>query len=491
MLCWAGLAAADDGYVSVTNTAIGEYRSDNQNGEDDDDNYGIMLDRLNVNGGYKDISAFTRVDATRFFEPPTESFANQLRLERIGGTYVLDDWTIELGDFYNQYGQGLVLSVRKLDEAGIDIAIRGAHLRYEGDQHTLDAFAGVANAANMDAISQHSVEDVNDILSGFNYELAPSESVKVGFYGLYNQPEERILDTRDYTLNSGLYIDFPGLAEWLVLYMEYAVQQRVLAESPQAGSAAYVNTELRWGDFSISNETMLLNEFEQKGSRNTALDSRFDYSRPPTLERLDQEVLNNRDVMGTRFRVEYYFFDWDLLLFLNSMYRINDWAEESELHQFHGFIGGELNFDEGTSRLTSMTGYRHEQQWGATEPFKTIVHFDVDYLQYLGGDFSLHLTSNTWYRWFADINFLQGSTFLGIEKSGLGGATFELGYDTFDPTPGVRNVFYAGIFTWEVSESIRLSSTIGNQRGGIKCIAGVCREYPAFSGVKGALITRF
>jgi hypothetical protein len=482
---------AQDGHVSVTNTAVGEYRTDNQNGNPDDDNYGAFIDRFNINGGFGDVSASARLDAERFLEPPSEDFENQFRLERLNAKYNFNDWVFEAGDFYNQYGQGLVLSVRKLDEAGIDIAIRGGHLRYEGSTHTVDVFAGVANSANMDSISQHAVEDKMDILTGYNYEFYPTDSLRVGTYGLYNQPEERILDTTDYTLNAGVYMDLPSLADWLILYMEFAVQQKLLADSPAPGSAAYVNSELRFGDFAIIDEAMFLNEFEQKGSRNTALDNRFDYSRPPTLERLDQEVINNRDVLGNRLRVEYFFFDWDLLLFANGMYRINDITEDSELHQLHGYTGAEFNFDEGASRVTSMTGYRHEQQQGATEPIKTIQHLDVDYLQYLGSGFSLHLTSGTQYRWFADKNYLQGSTFAGIEKAGIGGVTFELGYDTFDPTPGVRNIFYAGIFSWEVTDEIHLSGTVGNQRGGIKCIAGVCREYPAFSGAKGTLITRF
>jgi hypothetical protein len=31
----------------------------------------------------------------------------------------------------------------------------------------------------------------------------------------------------------------------------------------------------------------------------------------------------------------------------------------------------------------------------------------------------------------------------------------------------------------------------GSQRGGIKCVAGICREYPAFTGVRAEVVTRF
>lgn len=45
----------------------------------------------------------------------------------------------------------------------------------------------------------------------------------------------------------------------------------------------------------------------------------------------------------------------------------------------------------------------------------------------------------------------------------------------------VRKFFFAGIIAREVIDALKISATIGTQRGGIKCISGVCREYPAFA----------
>ena len=34
----------------------------------------------------------------------------------------------------------------------------------------------------------------------------------------------------------------------------------------------------------------------------------------------------------------------------------------------------------------------------------------------------------------------------------------------------------------EITKKVKLRSTVGTQRGGLKCVGGVCRVYPSFSG---------
>ena len=79
---------------------------------------------------------------------------------------------------------------------------------------------------------------------------------------------------------------------------------------------------------------------------------------------------------------------------------------------------------------------------------------------------------------------------IGVEKSGTAALTIEIGYDTQDPTEGVSNMFLAAILSWEINEMFRLRAIAGTQRGGIKCIAGVCRDFPEFAGARAELVTR-
>ena len=78
----------------------------------------------------------------------------------------------------------------------------------------------------------------------------------------------------------------------------------------------------------------------------------------------------------------------------------------------------------------------------------------------------------------------------GIEKAGLGSASLEWGVDTQNRSEGVRQQFFAGIFNLDLSQFFLIKATIGSQRGGIKCVGGVCRDFPEFSGYRLQLIAK-
>ena len=42
----------------------------------------------------------------------------------------------------------------------------------------------------------------------------------------------------------------------------------------------------------------------------------------------------------------------------------------------------------------------------------------------------------------------------------------------------------------EIMDELDLTATVGTQRGGIKCISGVCREFPAFAGGRIEVVGR-
>ena len=486
-------ARAQDAGMSVTATTIGEVRTDNENGRTDDDNYGLLRERLNAGFHQGDLVGSLRLDGDLFVLAPDETYQQNLQLERIALSYTPGDWTLDAGDFQQVLGRGIVLSVRRVNEAGVDIALRGARAAYHHDAHEVTVFGGVLNPVNVDPINMRYVADPGDVVTGGSYEIAPLPALRLGVLGLYNQPNERVLDDLDFTVSGGVFAELPALTDWLVLYVETDVQYRMIAGAPSRGTAGYLNADMRFGDFGLLLEGLMLHAFEQKGSRNTALNNRFDTNQPPTLERIDQEVLNNRDVTGGRVRAEYFFAPIELLVYGNAMLRLNNFGEASELAQVHVFAGADLNYDEGASRVGVSVGARDESQqaFTAREQVKGMVHLDADWLHALWGRLSLHVTTWNQFWTLQDRRFDRGQTVVGIEQAGLGGLAFELGYDTLDPSPGIRHVFYAGIASWEAHEHVLVRGIAGSQRGGIKCVAGICREYPAFTGVRAEVVTRF
>jgi hypothetical protein len=486
-------ARAEGAGANLTATTVGELRADNENGRDDDDNYGVLRERLNAGANAGELSGQLRLDGDLFALAPDETYQQNLQLERLSVSWAPGDWKVDAGDYQQQLGRGIVLSVRRINEAGVDLSIRGVRAALHRGAHDVTLFAGLSNPVNVDPINQRFVEDPNDLLAGGSYELMPRSALRLGVIGLYNQPRERVLEDLDFSISNGVFAELPALTDWLTIYAEADVQYRMIAGAPSRGTAGYLNADLRIGDFGLLAEGLMLHAFEQKGSRNTALNNRFDYSQPPTLERIDQEVLNNRDVVGGRVRAEYYFVDLDVLVYANAMLRVNNFGEASELHQIHTFTGAELNYQDGASRVSGSVGVRDESQQLFTDrtQVKGMWHLDADWLQSLWGRVALHLTSNNQFWTLAGNPFQRGSTVVGVEQAGFGGLAFELGYDTLDPSVGIQHVFYAEILSWEAHEHVLVRAVAGSQRGGIKCVAGICREYPAFTGVRAEVVTRF
>ena len=513
--------------TSFTNRFVTEIHGDNQNGGAStlDDHYGLTFNQLNGLVTHGDLSFQFRFNSWFFSNPPVadqyvdaERFSDNL--ERISWQYQVKGMTLTGGDFYQQFGRGIALSIRKADETGLDRAVRGARYRYSGERFQFTGFAGAVNARNIDAISQKFVEDPHDVLAGTSLELRPVDGTKIGLFALSTTVTERStvhdilgIEENDHSETFGGFLEFSGLLDdKLSLYLEADIQNRTkLGEEEEgAGKAGYLVADLNLGSYTLLFEGLYMDAFEQRGSTNTALSQSFEYNQPPTLERIDQEVFNNRDVAGARLRLEGSFLNRKLVTYVNAMLRMMEPYGVQPVRQLHGFVGAEYLYDEGRSRLGFSAGYRVEHNLDeldgvggvfsqAGEDFKATRHFDLDYLQDLKKGLALHLLSTVELRSLTSPtaegltthDYIRGSTFLGLEVSQFGGLTFEFGYDTQKSGPGVANYFLAGILAAELNHSSSLRVTAGTQRGGLKCIAGVCRDYPGFSGLKAEWIARF
>ena len=153
--------------IDISNTSTIAYRFDNRNSRSEsqrlrperrvDDNYGEWLNRLYLRNYYGDFSLGVRLDSAIYFNTMTRLQAQQLVVEELGrpnldrengfGRELHSRFTnlifpsklwlgykhkwlqVTVGDFYAQLGRGLVFSVRKLDEVGLDTTVRGAKVR--------------------------------------------------------------------------------------------------------------------------------------------------------------------------------------------------------------------------------------------------------------------------------------------------------------------------------------------------------------------------
>ena len=184
--------------------------------------------------------------------------------------------------------------------------------------------------------------------------------------------------------------------------------------------------------------------------------------------------------------LQYSLLDGDLTFSSSGLYKLEFPDKPSELTTLHTFGGLEYGYDRARSRFAVTGGYRDlSRTGGATkESFKQMEHVETTILQHLTGRTSLRLASAMEFRTLEGSDYVRGSNFAGIENGKFGSLTFEYGIDNSRRQTGIRNHFYAGILSANVAKGLVVKSIIGTQRGGLKCVAGICRDYPSFAGAR-------
>ena len=484
--------------LRLNDSFITDARDNNKNGVANDDDYQLLINRLTINGLYDGYSLNSRLDSMYFQNQPSDDFQTiPVRIERLS---LSKNWylsrgrsfAVHLGDLYQQLGKGQLLALRKVDELGVDISLRGAKLSGKAGSFKSQVFAGISNVVNLDMVSMHYVEDRADLIIGGESSYRLPIGGELGLMYVYLEPEEQMVDSLeldDATSSGGVFLNLPSVSDFLSLYGEFDTQQRRLLEDVQEGYAGYLTLDWHFDETTVLTEGLWVDNFEQRGSTNTALLSRFNYNQGPTLERIDQEVAETYDVRGGRVRLQHDLLQGDLSLHVNGLYRKTKANDPMELSQYHGYGGLEWYYDLGRSRMSASGGHRFDTKEGYIN--RVWSHAEGDFVQRLFGTVTAHLNTQ-----FQRIQieqqpfFTRGSTVLGIEKAGLGSASVEWGVDTQNRSEGVRQQFFAGIFNLDLSQFFLIKATIGSQRGGIKCVGGVCRDFPEFSGYRLQLIAK-
>ncbi len=159
-----GAARADGPNLLVTETTTGaQHFAARGNESKDDSGWGEWINRLNVllySGSWK---AGLRLDSAVFwsrpadFDPDFARFHDAVYPAKLWVTYSSHGLEITVGDSYVQFGRGLTLSMRKIDELGIDTTLRGVKVRMQRDPFAVTAVAGFANPARIDEYSGRSL----------------------------------------------------------------------------------------------------------------------------------------------------------------------------------------------------------------------------------------------------------------------------------------------------------------------------------------------
>jgi hypothetical protein len=422
---------------------------------------------------------------------------------------------VVLGDSYVTFGRGLVLSLRKLDELGIDTTLRGVNAIGRVAGLSVNGLAGVGNVMNVDPATGRQADDPHDLIYGgrAEYRLGRYAVPAVDFaqfrYRDVNGEQDLsdVLHTeidrppKKLTAYSG-GLELPWLGGYGSAYVEYAQQKRDFGPTEKTGTALYasatgyagpVTALLEYKDY--RDYLPIATSLEPTVYPELALND-F-YNSPPTLERVQQAVLNNADVTGPRGRLDVAVTD-NLTPFA-SMAKFTDRTYFATIYDPYG--GVELRWQGARSRAVFSGGYRTER-FDETERKKALVgrifedttHLEYDVNQSLGGPYSIELVglhmSHYDYKTTHYEIWYEGQAYLSLKRADSW--AIASGYEYFTQTPTLTRTNYVNTsVSWSVTNGVLLRFFAGGQRAGIKCVNGVCRNYPAFEGARLELLAKY
>jgi hypothetical protein len=161
--------------------------------------------------------------------------------------------------------------------------------------------------------------------------------------------------------------------------------------------------------------------------------------------------------------------------------------------------GAEITSQHHKSRANVTVGARIDEapeEFPTTEGMTSLYYEEVyaryDVIRHLGGPFALQLQG--WHRhrhqtaggpaepWF------EGQHLTGLDWAPHLSAAFGIEYST---NPAVPDTYFNGQVTYKITPASSVGLFVGQRRGSLRCVGGVCRVYPPFEGARLDATVRF
>ena len=590
--------------LDVTETSILAQHFDAREGENAaDQGYGAWLNRLNLALSYSRFTLGARLDSSYYWLRPidrarfdtldargqrsllteeTYRYRNAIYPAKLWAAYSAPGLEVTLGDAYVQFGRGLLLSMRKIDELGVDTTLRGAKVAWQSDPFAATLVAGVANPSRVDeatgtalfmplpgpndgtqgvqplygsdriigaeiqagrglplTLTTHAVritrcapyrydaqgrvnDSTFDALAG---SCAPSDTSR--WLGTLPANTNPTLNASEISM-VGQGIEIPSLWGHGKIYVEGAVQRRFHDAKPDdplaLGNALYGSAS---ADFGPVTETLEIksyrNFYSVAGSVDVNRASAFNnvvYTTPPTAELITQDAefnFFNVCVDGGRLRTDVRTSDALLLYgtaaYFHSKSEVSGGQCDRNGHtiapanvQTHtyvedGVLGAEWRFDDDQSHLFASGGVRNDT-YANGDLFYREFHFEYAFTKHISGPWSIELQGRHRLRREDNTN-LTGQTASGLPifeywHEGENYTALKLA-PKWVFTQGIEYTTLIGLPTYYLNGQVLYKFTtdsnirlfIGEQRGGLRCVSGVCKVFPAFEGARAEVTVRF
>ncbi len=581
--------------LTITETSILSQRFSPREGElEQDQSYLAWLNRLNVVLGWRKFTLGTRIDTSFYAFRPQDRTPNDPAVIADGSTRFRDaiypaklwltykDQGIEVtaGDSYVQFGRGLTLSMRKVDELGVDTTLFGGKISVQKDPFAILLIAGVANPSRVDeptgralfpssyipprgANAAVPVQPLfgSDRLVGAQLQagrgtpvIASTHAVRMtkcapyrydangniiedpfdAPYGTCEEPSRSTwlgelpksispVLTKEETINAGQSVEVPSLFGHGSLFVEGAIQKRraePVNEANTQGNALYASLVTTGGPISNTIEMKSYrNYYPLAGSANLSRASAFAniaYSIPPTAEPIISDVMfgsYNACVTGARDRFDYRFTPTMLGYATFGYFQTRSEGiggtcdrfgrstaqnkDETTNHVSDASIGTEWRFDADRSILFANINARHDITEKG-DPYYREVSVQYSFTKYIAGPYSFELAGRHRYR-VQERENIRGTDYEGApwrqgeHYNALKVApkwVFSQGFE-YTTYIGLPTYYVNGGITYRFNPESNIRLYAGQNRGGLRCVSGICRVFPAFSGARIELTLRF
>lgn len=595
-----GTVRGDPVVVDVTNTTIAAQRFQAREGErESDQGYGFFINKLNVLGKWGRFTVGLRVDGSLYWLRPEDRDlpANEKRAvisdgasrfrdvvfpSKVWVTYQAPGLEVTAGDSYVQFGRGLVLSMRRIDELGVDNSIFGAKVALQKDPVAVTLVAGLANPSRFDEATGRSILlpkpvafDAQSPQPLFGSDRIVGAEVQGGRGGpvVLSTRAMRLTRCAPYryagdrkvvdgaldapfgtcepeasatwlaSLPSGLAptlsvsevvqagqgIEVPNLFGHGSFYLEGAIQRRFpddRVEANREGNAIYSGLTVNAGALTNTLEFKSYRNFYPvsagiNASRAISF-SGVSYNNPPTTEPITQDSMYgffNACVTGGRLRSDYRINKPFLLYGAYGHYRTQsevtggtcdrmgrsraDDKAASTNNVNDGRIGFEWRFDQDLSWFFASAGVRYDIR-DNDETYYREQGLDYVINKNITGPYNIELYGRHRVRfhegdnqrdWDANPNtpvtsdsWREGEHYTSFKIAPKWIFAQGIEYTTL---LGLPTMYFNGSVLYRFSSANNVKIFAGQQRGGLKCVNGVCKVFPPFEGVRAELTMRF
>ncbi|HEY2745366.1 MAG TPA: DUF6029 family protein, partial [Polyangia bacterium] len=290
-------------------------------------------------------------------------------------------------------------------------------------------------------------------------------------------------------------VDAPKLLPWLGLYFEGAGQLQTLSDARHSGYALYGALNGYFGALTLQLE---VKDYVQYQPWKASVPGGYvefasvQYISPPTAERVLTELTApNFDVRGPRLRADWRVNDW-LLLYASYAY-FEDGSVPTSPLTFHDPYGGaEIRWNRGQSHFFPSGGYRLEWDDTLHAEHQHIGHIEWDGTQALPHGLSIETQGFVLIRREPLLMvppWTEGNAYVALKWTPFLVATLGYEWTTMQSTAATHN-YFNGALQWNITTSTSVRAFVGGTRGGLKCISGVCRVFPPFTGARLELVLR-